>query len=241
MNKRVLVTGSSRGIGKAIALRLAKEGYHIAIHCKNNQEAASETLETIEALGSNGVILQFDIADPEQSRIALEQDLERNGVYFGIICNAGISADAPFPGMSLEAWTSVIQTDLNSFYNVLHPVVMPMVSSRMKGRIISLSSISGIVGNRGQVNYSAAKAGLIGASKALSRELAKRGITVNCIAPGIIETEMTHELALDEIKRMIPMRRLGKPEEVAGVAAFLMSDDAAYITGEVISVSGGMI
>jgi 3-oxoacyl-[acyl-carrier protein] reductase len=166
--------------------------------------------------------------------------MEQYGAYYGVVCNAGITADNAFPALSGEEWDTVIHTNLDSFYNVLQPIVMPMVRRRQPGRIVTMSSVSGIMGNRGQVNYSAAKAGIIGASKALALELAKRDITVNCVAPGLIDTDMTHELPMDEIKRMIPARRVGKPEEVAATVAFLLSEPAAYITRQVISVNGGL-
>ncbi|MGN0854844.1 MAG: 3-oxoacyl-ACP reductase FabG [Kiritimatiellia bacterium] len=225
--KRVLVTGSSRGLGKAIADTLAAEGYQVVTH----------------SVRSGGTDLRFDIADRAATRAALEADMAANGPYYGIVLNAGINRDNAFPAMADEEWDEVIDTDLTGFYNVLKPCVMPMVSGRIRGRIIALSSVSGVVGNRGQVNYSAAKAGLIGAVKALAVELAKRGITVNAIAPGVIETEMAASIipeAVDEVKRAIPMRRFGKPSEVASLVSYLLSDGAAYLTRQVISVNGGM-
>ena len=221
--KRVLVTGSSRGIGKAIADRLVLEGYSVVTH----------------SVKSDGTDLKFDIADREACRAVLEKDIEDNGPYYGVVLNAGVADDNAFPALEDEQWDRVMRTDLDGFYNVLKPLVMPMVSGRIKGRIIALSSISGVVGNRGQVNYSAAKAGIIGAVKALAVELAKRAITVNAIAPGIIETDMTADIP-DEIRGAVPMRRFGRPEEVASLAAYLMSEDAGYITRQVISVNGGM-
>lgn len=241
MNKRVLVTGSSRGIGKAIAIKLAQDGFDLAVHCCHNREAGKETAEEVKSLGSKANLLQFDLRDGDQTRNILEQDLKENGPFYGVLCNAGIAADEPFAGMEEEGWKSVIETNLNGFYNVLHPLVLPMITEKIKGRIITISSISGLVGNRGQVNYSAAKAGIIGATKALAKELAKRSITVNCIAPGIIETDMVKHIPVDEVKKFIPMRRLGRPEEVAAVASFLMSEGASYITAEVITVSGGLV
>jgi len=240
MNKTVLVTGSSRGIGKAIALYLAKQGYDLVIHCRSQRDQAEAVKVEVEQLGRQARILQFDIADREQCSELINQDIEVHGAYYGVVCNAGIAADNAFPSLTGEQWDSVIHSNLDGFYNVLQPVVMPMVRRRGPGRIITLSSVSGVMGNRGQVNYSAAKAGIIGATKALALELAKRDITVNCVAPGLIETEMVSELPLEEIKKMIPARRVGSAKEVAAVVAFLMSEDAAYVTRQVISVNGGL-
>ena len=224
-NKRVLVTGSSRGIGKAIAERLRADGFQVVTH----------------AVKSPGADLHFDVADREGTRRAIEADIAANGVYYGVVANAGVAADAPFPILEGDMWDRVIDTDLTGLYNVLKPVVMPMVSARMRGRIVAISSVSGIVGNRGQVNYSAAKAGVIGAVKALAVELAKRGITVNAVAPGVVETEMTANLEFaDEVRKAIPMRRFGTCAEVAAAVAFLMREDAAYVTRQVISVNGGL-
>lgn len=241
MSKHVVITGSSRGIGRAIALCLAKEGYEIVLHYHRNKEKAQSVLAEVTALGAKGRILCFDISNRDQTRAVLEKDMAEHGVYYGVICNAGISDDNPFPLLEAEQWDRVLQTNLDGFYNVLHPVVMPMVENRIRGRIITISSISGVIGNRGQVNYSAAKAGIIGATKALAAELAKHKITVNCIAPGLIETDMTQDLPQEEIKKAIPMRRFGKPEEVASLAAYLLSEGAAYLTRQVISVNGGMV
>ncbi|MCL2917127.1 3-ketoacyl-ACP reductase FabG2 [Shewanella litorisediminis] len=241
MTKRVLVTGSSRGIGKAIALRLASQGYDIAVHYHSNLAAAEATSSEIAALGVKVSLLKFDVADRAAVRAAIEADIEANGAYYGVILNAGINRDTAFPAMTDDEWDSVIHTNLDGFYNVVQPTVMPMIQSRKGGRIITLASVSGIAGNRGQVNYSASKAGLIGATKALSLELAKRKITVNCIAPGLIETDMVSEFPADMVDQLVPMRRMGKPEEIAALAGFLMSDDAAYITRQVISVNGGML
>ena len=240
MNKTILVTGSSRGIGKAIALYLAKQGYDLVIHCRSQLSQAEQVIAEIVRLGQRARVLQFDIADREQCAAQINQDIESNGAYYGVVCNAGITADNAFPSLTGEEWDSVVHTNLDGFYNVLQPVVMPMVRRRKPGRIITLSSASGIMGNRGQVNYSAAKAGIIGATKALALELAKRNITVNCVAPGLIDTEMLGELPLDEIKKMIPARRIGNAKEVAAAVAFLMSEDAAYITRQVLSVNGGL-
>lgn len=241
MNKRVLVTGSSRGIGRAIALRLAEQGFDIAVHCRSQRKLAEEVAQQIEALGRQASILEFDVCDRESAKQAITQNIEEYGHYYGVICNAGITRDMAFPAMSGDDWDDVIKTGLEGFYNVVHPTVMPMVQSRKGGRIITMASVSGIAGNRGQVNYSAAKAGIIGATKALALELAKRKITVNCVAPGLVETEMTDDLPIDEILKMVPLKRMAKVEEVAGTVAFLMSDDAAYITRQVISVNGGLV
>jgi len=240
MNKTVLVTGSSRGIGKAIALYLAEQGFDLVIHCRSQRAQVEAVKAEIEQLGRQARILQFDIADREQCSGQITQDIDDHGAYYGVVCNAGITADNAFPSLTGEQWDSVIHSNLDGFYNVLQPVVMPMVRRRKPGRIVTLSSVSGLMGNRGQVNYSAAKAGIIGATKALALELAKRDITVNCVAPGLIETEMVSELPLEEIKKMIPARRVGSAKEVAAVVAFLMSEDAAYVTRQVISVNGGL-
>ena len=238
---RVLITGSSRGLGKAMAIHLAKLGYDIVLNYNRNQKAAEETLETIRPLCSNVSVLKFDVSNRKEVKEILEKDIKENGAYYGVILNAGINADNSFPLLEEEEWDKVLHTDLDGLYNVLKPIVMPMVEERIHGRIITISSISGLIGNRGQVNYSAAKAGIIGASKALAIELAKHKITVNCVAPGIIESDMTKDLPIDEIKRIIPMRRMGKPEEVAALIGFLLSKEASYITRQVISVNGGMI
>ena len=186
-------------------------------------------------------LLPFDVSDRDATKAAIEQDAAASGVFYGVVSNAGIAADAPFPALSGEAWDAVVHTNLDGFYNVLHPVVMPMILEKQGGRIVTLSSLSGLAGNPGQVNYGAAKAGIIGATRALAQELAKRKITVNCVAPGLIETDMVAELPLDEAKKRIPMRRLGKPEEVAALVRLLFSEDAGYITGQVISINGGML
>ena len=241
MRKSVLVTGSSRGIGKAIALRLARDDYDIVLHCRNRRKEADSVAQSIAALGRQARVLQFDIGDRQASAVALEADIKQYGCYYGVICNAGIVRDNVFPAMSGEDWDVVLKTNLDGFYNVLNPLIMPMVRRRAPGRIVTLTSVSGLIGNRGQVNYSAAKAGIIGASKSLALELATREITVNCVAPGLIETEMTAELELEELLKLIPARRIGKPEEVAAVVSFLLADEAAYITRQVISVNGGLI
>jgi 3-oxoacyl-[acyl-carrier protein] reductase len=239
--KRILVTGSSRGIGKAIALKLAEDGFDIAVHCRNGVAEAKKTQEQIQALGLHCSLLAFDVCNQALAKSTIEEDMELNGTYYGVVCNAGITRDMAFPAMESDDWSSVIDTALNGFYNVIHPIVMPMVRAKQGGRIITMASVSGIMGNRGQVNYSAAKGGVIAATKALSLELAKRKITVNCVAPGLIETDMTADLPIDEIKKMIPLRRMGQPKEVASAVSFLASEDAGYITRQVISVNGGLV
>lgn len=234
----VLITGSSRGIGKACAICLAKNGFDIVLHCSKNIERLNPIKEEILKLGVNARTLSFDVSNREECEKILLDDIEKNGVYYGIILNAGIAKDSPFPSMENFEWDDVINVNLNSFYNVLKPLIMPLIQKR-EGRIVVMSSISGQTGNRGQVNYSASKAGLIGAAKALSREVAKRNITVNCIAPGVIESDMTEELP-SEIVKSIPMKRMGKTYEVASLANYLLSKEASYITGQVIGVNGGL-
>lgn len=240
MNKSVLVTGSSRGIGKAIALRLARDGYDIVVHCRNHREEADRVAEAISSLGRSARVLQFDVGERSLVAATLVTDIAQHGCYYGVICNAGIVRDNAFPAMTGEDWDIVVRTNLDGFYNVLNPLIMPMVRRRAPGRIVTLSSVAGLTGNRGQVNYSAAKAGIIGATKALALELARREITVNCVAPGLIETDMLAGVPLDEALKLIPARRIGKPEEVAAAVSFLVSEDAAYITRQVISVNGGL-
>jgi len=240
MSNTVLVTGSSRGIGAGIALQLAEDGYDLVFHCHSNRQLADGLASQAHEFGQQARVLQFDISDREQCRQVLEADIEANGAYYGVVCNAGIARDNAFPAIPGEDWDQVLRTNLDGFYNVLHPLIMPMIRRRKPGRIVTLSSVSGVMGNRGQVNYSAAKAGIIGASKALAVELAKRKITVNCVAPGLIDTEMTEDLPLEEALKMVPMQRVGSVEEVAATVAFLMSENAAYITRQVISVNGGM-
>jgi len=237
----VLVTGASRGIGRAVALRLARDGYDVTLHCRSRRDDAEAVAESVRALGRAARVLCFDVADRQAASDILLADIAAHGCYYGVVCNAGLARDAAFPAMTGQQWDEVVHTNLDAFYNVLNPLVMPMVQRHAPGRIVTLSSVSGLVGNRGQANYSAAKAGIIGATKALAIELAKREITVNCVAPGLIDTEMVASQVREEAMRMIPARRLGRPEEVAAAVAFLMSPDAAYITRQVISVNGGMI
>lgn len=238
--KTVLVTGSSRGIGKAIALRLAREGYDIVLHCRSRLDEVSQVRDEIIEMGRQARFLSFDLSDRDIVRERLEADIQAHGAYYGVVCNAGLARDNAFPALSGEDWDLVLRSNLDGFYNVLYPLVMPMIQRRQPGRIVTLSSVSGLIGNRGQVNYSAAKAGIIGATKALAVELAKRKITVNCVAPGLIETDMLEGLPLEEAISAIPAKRLGTTEEVAALVAFLMSDDAGYITRQVISVNGGL-
>ncbi|HEX8955330.1 MAG TPA: 3-ketoacyl-ACP reductase FabG2 [Burkholderiaceae bacterium] len=240
MSNTVLVTGSSRGIGKAIALRLARDGYDVVLHCRSQRAEADAAADAVRAMGRTARVLQFDIADRDQTAAALLADVEQHGCYYGLVCNAGVARDNAFPAMSGEDWDIVMSTNLDGFFNVVNPLVMPMVRRRAPGRIVTLASVSGLIGNRGQVNYSAAKAGIIGATKALALELAKREITVNCVAPGLIETDMISDVPMEEALKMIPARRVGKPKEVAAVVSFLMGEDAAYVTRQVISVNGGL-
>ena len=239
--KTVLVTGSSRGIGRAIALRLASDGYDLVVHCRTRIEEAEAVAAEVRSAGRAARFLQFDVVDRAGCAGAISADIEQHGAYYGVVCNAGLARDTAFPAMSEDEWDSVIGANLDAFYNVLQPVVMPMVRRRAPGRIVTLASVSGLVGNRGQVNYSAAKAGVIGATKALAVELAKRAITVNCVAPGLIETDMSAQHApVEEILKAIPAQRMGTADEVAAVVSFLVSPGAAYVTRQVIAVNGGL-
>lgn len=241
MNQTILITGSSRGIGKAIALRLAQSGFNIVVHCRSRVEEAEEVAQAVRNLGQNARVLQFDVSNREEAASKLLADVEEHGAYYGVVLNAGLTRDNAFPALTDEDWDGVLRTNLDGFYNVLHPIMMPMIRRRKAGRIVCITSVSGIIGNRGQVNYSASKAGIIGAAKALSVELAKRKITVNCVAPGLIDTEILDEnLPLEEILKMVPAGRMGDPEEVAHAVNFLMDEKAAYITRQVIGVNGGL-
>ncbi len=241
MIRRVLVTGASGGIGRAIAYRLASDGYAVTVHYRSNREAADATVAAIAAQGGTASTVAFDVCERAACRAALEAEVAAHGPYYGLVCCAGVTRDGAFPALSDSDWDVVIETGLDAFFNVVQPLTMPMVGARQGGRIVTIASVSGVIGNRGQVNYSAAKAGLIGASKALAVELASRGITVNCVAPGLIETGMLDEAPLEQAIKMVPMNRIGRPEEVASLVGFLMSDAASYITRQVIGVNGGMI
>jgi 3-oxoacyl-[acyl-carrier protein] reductase len=228
MTESILVTGSSRGIGRAIALRLAQAGFDLVLHCRSGRSEADSVMAHVHALGRNARVLQFDVSDA-------------HGAYYGVVLNAGLTRDGAFPALSEDDWDVVMRTNLDGFYNVLHPVMMPMIRRRQAGRIVCITSVSGLIGNRGQVNYSASKAGLIGAAKALAIELGKRKITVNCVAPGLIDTAMLDEnVPVEELMKMIPAQRMGTPEEVAGAVNFLMSAEAGYITRQVLAVNGGL-
>jgi len=239
--RRVLVTGGSRGIGRAACIALARDGFDVTINFRSQRAAAEEVAAAVGALGRAATLLPFDVADRAACAESLGADIAANGPYYGALCNAGVRADNSFPAMKGEEWDSVLRTNLDSFYNVLQPLIMPMVRARRGGRIVAMTSIAGQIGNRGQTNYAASKAGLIAAAKSLAQELAKRNITVNCVAPGLIETEMIEGAMVENLAAMIPMRRLGKPEEVAAVVSFLFSDAASYVTGDTISVNGGML
>ena len=240
MSRSALVTGASKGIGKAIACRLGSDGFDVVVHYHSDREGADETVRLIEDTGARTRLVQFDVSDRAACRQTIESDIEEHGPYYAVVNNAGTCRDNAFPALSGEEWDVVMDTNLDSFYNVIQPCVMPMVRARGGGRIVALSSVSGVTGNRGQVNYSAAKAGIIGATKALALELAKRKITVNCVAPGLIETAMTADAEIEHALKLIPVRRIGQPDEVAVLVSYLMSDLASYITRQVISIDGGL-
>ena len=239
--RRVLVTGASGSLGRAIALQLARDGFAVTVHCRSRLAEAERICAEIAALGGQAETLAFDVTDRAQARLCLEQLVEAKGAYYGIVCNAGISRDNAFPALTEEDWDQVLGTSLDGFFNVVQPLLMPMIRLRQGGRIVCVASVSGVMGNRGQVNYSAAKAGLIGAAKALAVELAGRAITVNSVAPGMIESDMLDAVSLERALPIIPMQRVGQPEEVAGLVGFLFSASAGYITRQVIGVNGGMI
>ncbi len=239
-HESILVTGASAGIGRATAIRLASDGYEVAIHYGKNLQGAEQTRDAIHAASGRCRILSFDVSSTEETRIVIEADIAQHGAYYGVISNAGITRDNVFPMLGEDDWRQVIDVNLNGLYNVLQPVVMPLLRRRKPGRIVTISSVSGIMGNRGQVNYAASKAGIIGATKALAVELGKRQITVNCVAPGLIESDMSESLPLEQMLEAVPLRRVGQPHEVAALVAFLCSPDAAYITRQVISPNGGL-
>ncbi len=238
--ERVLVTGGSRGIGRAIALKLASDGFATVINFRSRCDEAEQVQASIHAAGGEATLLPFDVGDRATAAATLNEDIATNGPYYGVVCNAGVHSDSAFPAMSPDVWDHVLRTNLDGFYNVLHPIVMPMVRAKAGGRIVTISSASGTMGNRGQVNYSASKAGLVGATRSLALELAKRRITVNSVAPGLIDTEMTETVPKEAITRLIPMKRMGTPEEVASVVSFLFSQGSSYVTGELIAVNGGL-
>ncbi|WP_413111570.1 3-oxoacyl-ACP reductase FabG [Thaumasiovibrio sp. DFM-14] len=239
--KNVLVTGASKGIGQAIALRLAQDGYCVTVHYGTDLAGAEQTAANIEQIGGSCRLVQFDIRNEDECKSKLETLMEAHGAFYGVVHNAGVADDCSFPSMTSKEWYKVVHTNLDSFYHVIHPLLMPMIQLK-QGRIITMSSLSGQIGNRGQVNYSAAKAGIIGATKALALEMSnkRRAITVNCIAPGLIDTGMVEEHIKERVLPQVPSQRMGKPEEVADLAAFLMSPNAAYINRQVIGVNGGL-
>ena len=239
--RKVLVTGATGSIGRAISLRLAQDGFHVTLHCRSQVAKAEALCEEIQTLGGQADVVAFDVTDRAGVRQCLEGLIEADGPYYGVVCNAGIARDNAFPALTDDDWDLVLRTSLDGFYNVVQPLIMPMLRTRKGGRIVCISSISGVIGNRGQVNYSAAKAGLIGAAKALAVELAGRGITVNSIAPGLIASEMLDATTLEYALQAIPMKRVGEPSDVAALVGFLFSDSANYITRQVIGVNGGMV
>jgi 3-oxoacyl-[acyl-carrier protein] reductase len=240
VTRAVLVTGASKGIGAAVATTLGGEGFTVIVHYLSDAEGAQRTAEAIRAHGAGVRLLAFDVGDRRATRAAIEADIAAHGAYYGVVLNAGVHRDNMFPLLTDRDWDEVLRTGLDGFYNVLQPCVMPMIEARQGGRIVTMSSVSGLLGNRGQVNYSAAKAGIIGATKALALELAKRKITVNCVAPGLIDNVQLADQEKKRILELIPARRLGRPEEVANLVAYLLSDRAAYITRQVIAIDGGL-
>ena len=239
--RRVLVTGASGAIGRAIAHQLSEMGFALALQYRSQQGAVEDLVGAIVDRGGKALGVCFDVKDREGCRRVIEGDIEANGPYYGAVYNVGAHRDGPLVAMSGEDWDDVIGTNLGGVYNVVHPLLMPMVQAHAGGRIVTVSSVSGITGNRGQTSYSAAKAGLIAFTKSLALEMAKRDILVNCVAPGFIESEMIAGIPEEEIRRMVPLRRAGKPAEVAGVVGFLFSGKASYMTGQVLSPNGGLI
>jgi len=237
--KVALVTGASKGIGQAISVELAKSGYRIVVNYMSDEKGALDTLEMVRKAGSDGQIMQFDVSNFDQTQSAVDDILKQNGSIDALVNNAGITADGLFIMMPRKDWDAVINISLSGFYNVTKPVLEKMIRLK-RGAIVSIASVAGLLGNRGQANYSAAKAGLIGASRSVASEVARLGIRVNVVAPGLIETDMIKDAPVENIKALIPMARIGKPQEVARVVRFLCSDDASYVTGQVISVNGGM-
>ncbi|MBX7114702.1 MAG: 3-oxoacyl-ACP reductase FabG [Myxococcaceae bacterium] len=241
MSETVLVTGASGVLGRAMAVALAQAGFDVVLHYRNQPGKAAAVADEITQLGRATRLLQFDVTDRAATRKALEADVDAHGAYYGVVVNAGLTRDNAFPALTPDDWDLVLTTNLDGFFNVVQPLVMPMIRRRKGGRIVAIASVSGLMGNRGQVNYSASKAGLIGAAKALAVELASRHITVNCVAPGLIESDMAEQARLDELLPAIPMQRLGKPEEVAAAVVYLLSPGAAYVTRQVLSVNGGLV